>query len=241
MKYLTWISLGVLVAVGLAITLYFGLQPKSLPKIKGSVLANPERMGEAVAQRLWQEIKEADLIFLGVEPGKTDHLKLWKRFLEVLPSDQKYAQVLIEPGLEDKNIISYNEEIDLQKEMDRFKNGLKVSKENKIRVAIIVPSIYSSQSIPDNPVHRFKQDLDFSPLSLSVAEPTLSRDEEATAIYPCSSGSQDLAGLASWGCLIQTKSRSLYRKKWEPGKYIGLMDQIGAKDYLVLIRKVPLK
>lgn len=241
MKYLNWTFLGLLVAAGVAITLYFGLQPRSLPKIKNSLLANPERMGEAVAQRLWQEIKEADLILLGVEPGKPDHLKLWKRFLEVLPAEQKYTQVLIEPGLEDKNIISYNEEMDLQKDLDRFKQGLKKAQENKIRVAIIVPSIYSSQSIPDNPVHRLTQDSEFLPLSLSVAEPTLSREEESEAPYPCASGSEDAAGLASWGCLIQTKSRGLYRKKWEPGKYLGLMDQIGEKDYLVLIRKIPLK
>ncbi len=241
MKYLKWTLLGILVAVGVATTLYFGLQPRSLPKIKASLLANPERMGEAVAQRLWQEIQGADLIFLGVEPGNADHLKLWKRFLEVLPANQKYAQVLIEPGLEGKNLISYNEEIDLQKEMDRFKVGIKKAKENKIRVAIIVPSIYSSQSIPDNPVHRFKQDSEFSPLSLSIAVPTISRDEESEVTYPCASGSEDSAGLASWGCLIQTKSRGLYRKKWEPGKYLGLMDQIGEKDYLVLIRKVPSK
>lgn len=239
MKLVYGVFLGLLVTVGIAVTLYFGLQPRSVPKIKPSLVSSSERLGEAVAQRLWQEIKDANVIFLGVEPGKIEHLKLWKRFLETLPSEQKYSQVLIEPGLQDKNIISFTEEMDLQTDMERFKEGLKKASENKIRVAVIVPSIYSSQSIPDNPVHRLKQDPRFLPLSLSIAEPTLKREEEVDVTYPCSTGSADSIGLGSWGCLIQTKSRGLYRKKWEPGKYLGLMDQIGEMDYLVLIRATP--
>lgn len=234
-----WTFLGILVTAGVAGTIYFGLQPKSVPKIKPSLVAQPESLGEAVGQRLWQEIRDADVIFLGVEPGKMEHLKVWKGFLETLPSDQRYGQILIDPGLPDKNIIPFTDEIDLQKDLARFEEGLKTAAEKKIRLAFIVPSIYASQSIPDNPIHRLKKTLGFLPLSLSVAEPTLKREEETEALYPCVTGSGDTVGLGSWGCLIQAKSRGLYRKKWTPGKYLGLMDQIGALDYLILVRAIP--
>ncbi len=239
MKYMYGTFLGILVCAGLALTIYFGLQPKPVPKIKTSFLTEPERLGEAIAQRLWQELRPATIVFLGVEPGNRDHLKVWKGFLDSLPPEQKFSQVVIDPMLPEKSIISFTEEIDLQKETDRFKEGLKIALKNNIRVAVIVPSIYSSQSIPDNPIYRLKVETQFLPMSLSIAQPSLTREEEADVLYPCTTGSGDNIGLGSWGCLIQTKSRSLYRKKMQPGKYLGVMDLIGESDYLVLFREIP--
>jgi hypothetical protein len=239
MKYFYWTFLGIIVVAGLVVSIYFGLQPKSVPKIKSSLVADPERMGQAVAQRLWGEIKDAPIVFLGVDPDQPDDLRVWKGFLDSLPADEKYALIVIDPALPGKNIIPYNEQIDIQKETERFKQGIHGALENKVRVAVIVPSIYSSQSIHDSPVNRLKAELSFLPMSLSIAQPTLQREEEASAPYPCATGSGDTVGLGSWGCLIRTKSRSLYHKNWEGGKYLGLMDQIGANDYLILLRFIP--
>ena len=234
-----WIFLSIVVACGAGTVIYFGLQPRAIPKIKPSSFAHSEGLGQAVGERLWQEIKDADVLFLGVEPGRPEHLKVWKSFLETLPVDLKYQQILIDPRLPEKEILKADVEIDLQSEPERFAEGLRVATANKIRIAFILPSIYGSQSIPDNPVHRLKESLHFEPTSISIAEALISKDEEATATYACSTGSGDTIGLGSWGCLIQTKSRSIYRKKWQPEKIMGMMDLIGEKDYLVLIRQIP--
>jgi hypothetical protein len=216
------------------------MQPKSLPKIKPSQIETPERFGGAIAQRLWMEIRENNLIFLGVDPNRPDDLKVWLGFLESLKTpDLSYGFIVVEPALPNKGMIHYQDEVDMKNDVDRMAEGLKKALETNMRVAVIVPSIYSSQAIPNNPMSVLKSKMNFQPLSISIAEATLNREEESKSVYPCATGSGDTGGLGSWGCLIQTKSRGLYRKKLESGKYLGLMDQVGATDYLVLLRFVP--
>ncbi len=246
MKQLYWIFLGILVVVGITLSVYFGIAPRPVPKIKPSQVETPERLGEAVSQRLWGELKDSPLIFLGVDPEKPDDMKVWKGFLESLSAELQYLNIIVDPHLPHKQLIPQKAgisliEIDMNQDYTNFVESLKTAMEQNWRVAVIVPTIYASQAIPENPINRLKREM-ANPsimMSLSVVEPTLKRDEEAKSLYPCVTGSGDVRGLGSFGCMIQGKSRGLYRKELESGKYLGLMDQIGATDYLVLLRYIP--
>lgn len=238
-KYLYWYFLGLLFVGGIGISFYYGLQPKPIPKVKPSQVDSPERLGEAIGQRLWAELKDSPVIFLGVDPDQVDDLRVWKGLLAHLQSDMQYSTILIEPLLPQKALIPYTEEVDMKADLQQLKLGIEQALAQGKRMAFVVPSIYSSQAIPDNPINRLKAVLPIKVMSLSVARPSLRREEEATAQFPCATGGGDLRGLGSWGCLIQAKSRGLYLKKWTSGRYLGLVDQIGANDYLVLLRQVP--
>jgi hypothetical protein len=240
MKYLYWVFLGILVIAGITVSLYFGIQPKPVPKIKPSQVDSPEVLGEAIGKRLWLEMKDTPLIFLGVDPEKPDHMKVWKGLFESLDKNLEYA-VVVDPNLRHKVIVNSQTELDMNTGYAEFVEWLKAAMEHNQRVAIVVPTIYSSQAIPDNPINRLKKEM-ANPsvmMTLSIVEPTLSREEESRASYPCVTGSGDVHGIGSFGCMIQGKSRSLYLKKFESGRYLGLMDQIGGTDYLVLLRFIP--
>jgi hypothetical protein len=241
MKYIYWAFLAVLFVIGVGVSVYFGIQPRPVPKIKPSQTETPERLGEAIAQRLWAEIKDTPLIFLGVDPDRADDMRVWLGFLESLEPAMKYSTVLMEPRLTYKDMVPKSENIDINQQYNGFVEWLKIAMEHNRRVAVIVPTLYSSQAIPENPVNRLKKEM-ANPaffISLSIVEPTLEKEEESKAAYPCVTGGGDTRGLGSFGCLIQGKSRSLYLKKFESGKYLGLMDQIGGTDYLVLFRRIP--
>lgn len=240
MKYVYWVFLGILAVAGVAVCVYFGIQPRPVPKIKPSQIETPEAFGAAISKRLWMELKDAPLIFLGVDPEKVDHMKVWKGFFESLDKESEYT-VVVDPNLPHKVVINSQNELDMNTGYDEFVEWLKTAMEHNQRVAVVVPTIYSSQAIPDNPINRLKKEM-ANPsvmMSLSIVEPTLSREEESKALYPCATGSGDTRGLGSFGCLIQSKSRSLYMKKFESARYLGLMDQIGATDYLILFRFIP--
>jgi hypothetical protein len=241
MNKLYWTFLGLLIIAGITVTIYFGLQPRPIPKIKPSEVATAERAGEAVTQRLWLELKDAKIVFLGVDPDKPDDMKVWKSFLDSFKNpDEKFTYVVIDPLLPSKDTVAHSDEIDMNHDFDRFVAGLKTAVANNQKVAVIVPTIYSSQAIPGNPINRMKEALLSIPfMSFSVVQPTLNREEEATAQFPCVTGSGDNSGLGSFGCLIQSKSRGLYMKKFESGKFLMLLDQIGATDYLLLLRQIP--
>lgn len=240
MKHLYWAFLIILIVLGLGVSIYFGLSPKPVPKIKPSQVETPERFGEAISQRLWAEIKDAQLIVLGVEPESFEDMKIWKGFLDSLSAAPlKYATIIMEPRLIHRGLIPHSDEIDINQDFARFVEGLKVALGFNQRIAVIVPTIYASQAIPANPINRLKAEIKMPFVSISIVQPTLTRDEENKSTFPCVTGSGDTRGLGSFGCLVQGKSRSLYRKKFESGKYLGLMDQIGSTDYLVLFRQVP--
>jgi hypothetical protein len=238
-KYLYWTLVGLVAALGLYLIANSSLEPQSVPKIRFSEVETPERFGEAVFQRMREEVREAPLVFLGVTPRHSEDISLWKGFLEAAAKEPgyKYDMVVVEPALPFIDQLPYQMKIDIKEETDRFVEGVKNALAKHLRIAVVVPTVYSTQVLKYNPAWILRKDKGLSFTSFSISKFPVTHEQEKVFEPRCSVDSEDPQGTGALGCMIRAKSRSLYRKKREPGKYSGLMDQSGEHDYLILFNR----
>lgn len=236
MKYLYGILAAVVLLCGIGFSVYFGIQPKSIPKITYSHFSEPAKMSDAIILRLNQEIKGAPLLMLGVTPGRKMDLEVWKAFLEQsqIPELQ-YQALIVDPELPfASEMFPSAVKLDIKADVARFIEGAKKAREQGLRMAVIVPSIYASQRLQGNPADRIRKESDLTPMSFSIMGFPRSTEQEAAMPIKCVMGSNDRDGIGAMGCMAEQKARLVYRKKSKPGFYEGMMDQVGERDYLVL-------
>jgi hypothetical protein len=236
MKYLYWIGAGIVLALGIGFSVYFGIQPKSIPKITYSHFEQPAKLADAIILRMNQELKGYPLVMLGVMPGRAYDLEVWKAFLSQshIPEIQ-YQAIVVDPGLPGvAETFPTAVKIDLKKEMDRFIEGAQNAQKQGLRMAVIVPTIYAIQLLKENPVSVFKEKSGLTVASFSIMGFPRAPEQEANVEIPCEMGHTDRDGTGALGCVAINKARTVYRKKSKPGMYEGLMDQVGQSDYLIL-------
>lgn len=193
-------------------------------------------MSDAIILRLNQEIKGAPLLMLGVTPGRKMDLEVWKAFLEQsqIPELQ-YQALIVDPELPfASEMFPSAVKLDIKADVARFIEGAKKAREQGLRMAVIVPSIYASQRLQGNPADRIRKESDLTPMSFSIMGFPRSTEQEAAMPIKCVMGSNDRDGIGAMGCMAEQKARLVYRKKSKPGFYEGMMDQVGERDYLVL-------
>lgn len=238
MKYYWW-GAAALVAIGLYLAMTVSIQPQSIPKITFSQVVKPADLGKGIAQRMVVEVHDAPVLFLGVTPNSIEDIEMWKGFLEA--NNQKglhYDTVIVEGDLAFVEAIPYNVNINLRKEEDRFVTGVKKALSEGLRVAVIVPTIYSSQLLKGSMVNHLKSTYQLDITSFSISRFPTSEEQEIHFEPRCAmEESQDSDGTGALGCMIRGMARKTYRKKLEAGKFSGLMEQTGEKDYVVLFNK----
>lgn len=236
------VALVFLILIGLSVTVYFVIQPRPVPKISWSHFSDSREFAQAVSHRLRLEIRDSRLLFLGVDPEVQEHYLVWKEFLIQQKTEGQAIDVLgIDPYLPFKSLwtASLGEvvgeilEIDFNQEMERAFGGIEESLKSQKRVAFLVPSLFSSQLLKISPASRAKE-RGLSPMSFSLSLFPRKREDEKNLSFPCLSENRDIQGTRDLGCMILQKSRTLYRKKSIPGKWPGVVDQVGVKDYLAL-------
>ncbi|WP_413612705.1 hypothetical protein [Bdellovibrio sp. HCB-110] len=239
MKYFYWICATAVIALGIYFAMNFSIQPQSIPKIKFSQVHTPEELGKGVYERLRLEVKEAPVVLLGVTPNKIEDMELLRGFFEANQEPgSKYDVIVVEPMLPYVELFSSNMRIDIKAEMDRFVEGVKKARAEGLRVAAIVPNVYSSQLLKKNPANRLKDEYKLDIVSFSVTKFPVTREQEQFFEPKCElEEGKDLAGTGALGCMIQNIARKTYRKKFEDGKYSGMMEQTGGKDYLILLNR----
>lgn len=236
-KNIYTIFLIIFCVVGLGVTIYFSIQPRSVPKIKFSQVDSAERIGQAVFERLRLEIQGMPLLFFGVAPGHEEDMDLLNGFLAALPdASVKYDMILMDPNLSFKEKIVHQQELDLKSNLDQTASAFQTLLDQGKRVLVVVPHIYAVHQLKGNPISLLESQHQLLVHSFYIGKPVWSRDLEAKMEIPCITG-EDLLGTGLFGCSILQKSRTIYRKPKVPGKYIGLMDQTGARDYMILFGK----
>jgi hypothetical protein len=236
MKYLYWICASLVLILGIGFSVYFGIQPKSIPKITYSHFDSPSKLADSIILRMNQELKQAPLLMLGVMPGRAYDLEVWKAFLaqSAIPEIQ-FQALVIDPDLPGAaDMFPGAVRMDLKKETARFIEGAKNAQKQGLRMAVIVPTIYASQVLKDNPIHLIKESSDLRPMSFSLMGFPRAPEQEQKQEIPCVMGPGDREGTGDLGCVAQDKARLVYRKKSKADKYEGLMDQVGERDYLIL-------
>lgn len=237
MNKVYFVFIGLLFTVGLGTVIYFGIQPRTIPKIQLSTFSGPGDMGIALTQRLQQEIKASRLLVLGVAPGDEKNGEaLWRGFLRSLTDGGlPILHVLVDKTMVDADLGMKTEPIDFRDQLSPVAEGIRTLLKNERGwVVIVAPTFYTSQHLAASPAGRLDHEFHLDPLSLSAAPLPRNRDGENGYPIPCLTNDEG-TGTGALGCLILQRARGLYRKIQPSEKYYGVADQVGLRDYMVLM------
>lgn len=239
MKYLYWLGAAFVIALGIYLSMQVSVQPKSTSKIQFSQFSTAEEFGKVVFEKLKSDVKSAPVVLLGVTPNKIEDMEFWRGFLEAnQEKGLRYDVVVVEPLLPYVELFNSSMRIDIKEEMPRFVEGINKARAEGLRVAVIVPNIYSSQLITKNPASRLKEEFKLDVVSFSVTKFPVTLEQEESFDPRCVfEEGKDFAGTGELGCVILSIAKKTYRKKFEDNKYSGLMEQTGPKDFIILLNR----
>lgn len=239
MKYTYWIGAIIVLGLGIYLSTAIQVHPETHTKVKFSQVSTPEEFGQTVLAQLNQEIKTAPVVLLGVTPNRIEDVELWRGFLNANQQPgMKYDVVIVEPNLPYVELFEASLRVDIKNEMGRFVEGLNKARAEGLRVAVVVPNIYSSQLLLKNPVARLISEFKLNVLSLTVSKFPVTREQEAAFEPACIiEEGKDREGTGPLGCAIQNMARKTYRQKLEPNKLSGMMDQVNPNDFLILFNR----
>ncbi|MBC7420840.1 MAG: hypothetical protein H7328_08930 [Bdellovibrio sp.] len=241
MKTIYWVIGVVVVSVSTFIYLMLGDAQKTVPKIKLSYFATEAEIAESVTKILSQILQQRSTFWIGIEPDKTEQLEVVLQLKQQLEKTKPFDKVIVD------------EELALSKEwLEKFKVTDSVAVKNNLPATgeqlanlektgqsylVITASIYSAPTIIGNQLHQLKEKYLIQPTTFSLAFFPTSSEEEKYMLFPCRT--EDHSGTASWGCEVANKSRFTRRKVDQANTkpWIGLMDLIGEKDYMILLKK----
>jgi hypothetical protein len=229
-KNIFLISAFILVLVaGLGFSIYFGVKPRPIPKIKLSAIESPEILANAVANRMSEEFKATKIYAFGFQPEMPHHLDVIKHWYDLKIADVWIVESKLQVKPEFISGISLDSHEQYQQIVEVIKKALA---ENK-KVALVLPNIFSSQQVDNNLVSSLIKNEKIEVTSFSLVELIRNREDEKSAWIKCSVTPVDQTGYGHLGCSILQQARNLYRKKTDPNKKSAYMDQRGAFDYLI--------
>lgn len=238
MKKIYAIFVSIFALAALVWVIQLTLEGKPVAKIKLSEFETPKNLSDAIRMRLRQELKDHTIVFLGVDPEEPQHLDLWKYFVtETVEPGWKFDEIIIEKGLNISPAWGIGEKIiDLREMEPILKQSWNEAGARDKRIAVIVPSVYSSQLIKDNPVQRLKLNPNEGRfLSLSLVALGESASDPVVSHIPCVAEGSDYTGASPLGCMIHKKAM-FWKKPFKNKKYLGIVEQVGLHDYLVYFR-----
>ncbi len=234
-KKIYWALVGLLAICGMAMVIYFGIQPRPIPKIKLSQFETPTVLANSLLLRLREEIQKSPVLFLGVQSERPEQIEVWKQFfIHNQEPGMKYDLIVADQFLPGIDLLEPQEKMASKELATELIAGVEAARAAGKRVAIVVPTFYSAQLIHGNLANIYKQTTGQVPMSLSLSEFPRSREQEKTMLNPCIVAGVDQTGFGPFGCMLVQTARANYRKHFQAGKYVGLVDQVGLKDFLVL-------
>lgn len=233
-----WIVIGLVVAGGLFATVYFGLQSQSVTKITFSEFRSQDVVADSILLHLREELKQSSIVLLGVEPEVPEQIQVWEHLLKGnQKASLKFDHVVIDQFLKAEGQIPGAEQTDTKENITQVIQVLSDLQAKGQRVAVILPTVYASQLVAGNVASILKEKAHLNMISLSLTDFPRSREEESAMRFPCSVDDVDQTGLGQLGCTIAQEARANYHNKKTPGALVGLVDQVGKNDYLVLLTK----
>ncbi len=242
-KRIYWVLVLLVAISGLGIMIYYGVQPKPIPKIKLSQFESPRVLANSILLRLREEVRNNSVVFLGVEPEHPEQMQVWREFLsQNQEAGSTYQIVVVDENLNAAKLFPEATVLNTKLQLQTLADGIQKATSMGQRVAVITASLYTSQIIFGNLVHAYKEILkkkeqtanEFMPLSFSIVDFPRAREQEKSMLHACIVDGVDQTGMGPFGCVIVQMSRANYRKRYNPGSGVGLVNQVGLKDYLVL-------
>ena len=239
MKYLYIFGAVVLVLGGVYISMNLELQSPSQALISYEQVDTPADVGTKLAQKLAPELKSKPFIFFGVTPGQVEDLELVRAFLmETSQQNLAYQMVIAESESPYVDVVQPQVKIDIKSELSRLSSGVQDSLEDGVRVALVGPSVYSSQMLETNPADRLAKQFNLNFISVSITKFPLTAEQSEVFDPPCvGEKGHDHRGTGKLGCAIRQVARRSTRHKPLPNKYSLMVEKFGTQDYLVLMNK----
>lgn len=240
----TWLWVGIVIFAGLgvAISLFLGDAPKTLAKIKLSYFASEQEIAGSFETILDQEIKGQKFYWIGVEPGKNEHLDVVLSLKAVLEKHITWDVVYVdnELQLERDFTVKLNapiEFVDLKLNWLQVGERLKKNESEGKSYLLITASIYSTSLLNKNTYFLIRDKYQITPMTVSMAYFPMSFEDEPKMLFPCRT--DDHSGVSDWGCFVANKSRYVRRKidLKNPKPWVGLMDLTGKNAYALVLNK----
>lgn len=241
------IYLGVLVCaaiLGLVFVLHFSLKEKPVSKIKLSHFSKPQQVSESLVKRLYLELKAENILFLGVNPLELKHADLVVEFIkEAKKQEILYEAIFVESELEisprlREQLAAIPLDIKVQHDQvtKMLQANLQSPEKESSRFLFVLPSVYVSGLIKNNPIDRLKNDVGTNFTSISFVPLKLNPQESVPGNIPCYPEGTDYMGTAALGCAIDQRARIIKKSRIKDNIINGQLDLYGRKDYLFFLR-----
>lgn len=237
MKYTYWITLSLVVFLGVSASIYMGSKSPNIPLIEYTQVEAPEELGSLIFQGLEVQLSQSPVLFLGVMPNMIEDIEVLKGFFEaVQKKSRKFDIVGVEQNLPYVELLESNLRFDGKEEVDRLFNGIIEAQKQKLRIAVVLPTIYATQILKSNLASKLKErGLKFT--SISIAKYPISKEQEESFDPVCAVEVGDIKGTGALGCAIREMATKTYLYKQQANKYSGMMNKIGDTDYLLIFNR----
>jgi hypothetical protein len=233
MKRFAFILIAFVLACGIFYSISQVLKPKPISKMNPTRFKQPEQIGAVVYRRLRQDVRKAPLVILGSSPWVDDYDKIWSGLLLTAYSDKKFPKLLYQDidlkpleAIKDMEVktLDWNEEIPGN------------TKPMEIHV---VHTVYSEswKNFSESYVRRTHFAPGAEPLTITLL-PFAVNDEELAKMEPvCPLDQVSHTDMEQLGCMIKRVSRQFARKKLKPEGLWAILEQHGAREYLLFVHE----
>jgi hypothetical protein len=234
MSKAAWAFAALLFISGIVMVVHFGLQPQPVRMIKTGYVESAEEAGFFVWKRLRHVLLNEKKLVFGVQ-SEPAHYDLINGIIEAAATENlQYETKVNEIRLAKEELPAA---VDWQAvDTQRNLNDLVRIFVNAPSALLLMPSVYSSHLVGENPV-RFLEKATAKRLpTISVVRLVLSPAEVGRIQPTCDAeGTFGKPRLSALGCAAQRKSTGIFRKNFDLRRFVMAMDQMGEKDYLVYL------
>lgn len=241
-KYLFGAFFGVVLISGIGFVTYLGVQPRPVQKIKPSTFANTTVVVNSILISLRPELMQYSVVLWGLDAENADQRQVLRDFLnQVQDPAEAFSVIVIDRHLEDlaPEIKTWpGDRIDAKEEVDRLAASLQMFQEKKARTLVILPTGFAAALLEESPARKLR-DRGIMTANLLFASFPRNREQEDRMEIPCNVGGHDNTGTSVLGCQIVSTARLFYRKHFQSGEMVGLLNQISRNDFLFLLTREP--
>lgn len=239
-KAIYWVTALIVLSVGITICVYFGIQPKSIPKIKLSYLKTSREFGDAMVLSSQPAIDKTKLILLGVLPEMSSHKELIPEMVDSLRRKYPNLVVIVDFRFGLKESLHADAEINPDVGNSDIATLIEAPLRLDKRILLILSVVHTSSLIKRNLINGLREQFAGQVMGLTIGNFPRSREEESDSLIRCQTEEADPTGYGSLGCMVLAMSRRNYYKRSKEvtmnSGYVGMMDQVGLFDFLALFR-----
>ncbi len=236
-----WVLIVVALSVGIFVYLIKEDQPGTLAIMGVTSFQDTNELGESIVQNLSQKISRNEFYWIGIEPGKNEHLTLAGSLIRQLKAHHTFASIIVDQELSlsaaELAELSATDVIGIKANLYKLGETLQMLEKTHSSYILVSASIYTNSLLKKNPLHDLEEKYNINPATFSFAYLPTTGDDEKNMVFGCRT--EDQTGTSDWGCVVVNRARFARRKlTGDPTKpLIALMDLDGEKDYIILLKQ----